>query len=301
MWHAAQKTELAHLCEQEDCSASDSRSRRRYGCEPQVLSDHAGESGPWSNGRTGKKSNGPHTHKKQTHKDHKGLECLLYWHWHHPLVTLHFHLVFDWLQWSYDIVVEQLGCERNCLEEEMRLVNIILHFYTKLQWLYFRQIISPKPCAFSNILVACVMGLYVVFLKPGLSNGLVFSTEGWLGTLTGPCFKDTGFFSSFLSCWSFSSLSLLSSPFMVTWGFSSLSFTLGFSLLLMQYVSFGWISLSIPWFVLLSNIIWKDNMESKKSDAVWMHPLRFLTGIIDFQTLQTHPHLVKFVAILDHR
>lgn len=110
----------------------------------------------------------------------------------------------------------------------------------------------------SDILGACVMGLYVGFPKPGLANGLVFSTAGRVDAFTGPglvtdtC-EGTWFFSSvFSSC---GSLSTSPSPFTSTGPFSTLTFTLGFSPLLTQSLSFGWISLSIPWLVLLSSII----------------------------------------------
>lgn len=45
---------MAHFCEPVGCSAFDLGSRRRNGYGSQGLSDHAGESGPWT-GEGGKK------------------------------------------------------------------------------------------------------------------------------------------------------------------------------------------------------------------------------------------------------
>lgn len=124
------------------------------------------------------------------------------------------------------------------------------------------------------------MGLYVSFPVPGPARGLVFSAAGGVDAFTAsvlptPVHGGAWIVSSVFSGFGFLSSSPSLMLFAATWLFTPLShFTLGFSLLLTQLPSFGWINLNIPWLVLLSSIICRLKKDTDSS---------ILTSLINFQ------------------
>lgn len=109
------------------------------------------------------------------------------------------------------------------------------------------------------ILGAWVMGLYVSFPTAGLTCGLIFPAAGGVDTVTGSAFvkpdcPDVSFASSTFA--GRVSTSWPPSPlrFLATGSFSSATGRRVVS----EPPSFGWISLRIPWLVLISSIICRN-------------------------------------------
>lgn len=147
------------------------------------------------------------------------------------------------------------------------------------------------------VLGAWVMGLYVSFPTAGLTCGLIFPAAGGVDTVTGSAFAkhdcpDVSFASSTFAggvstSWPPSPLRFLAT--------GSLSSARGRRVVL-EPPSFGWISLRIPWLVLISSIICRNingqisqrGERGTKSDVVRCDARVML-------------YLVKFIPILDHR
>lgn len=118
------------------------------------------------------------------------------------------------------------------------------------------------------ILGAWVMGLYVSFPAAGLTCGLVFTTAGGDDTVTGSAFVMP-------DCPDVSLASLTFAGRVFTpWPPSALRFlaTKSFSSarerpVVSQPPSFGWISLRIPWLVLISSIICRNRNSQISSRA----------------------------------
>lgn len=138
------------------------------------------------------------------------------------------------------------------------------------------------------------MGLYVSFPTAGLTCGLIFPAAGGVDTVTGSAFvkpdcPDVSFASSTFAgrvstSWPPSPLRFLAT--------GSLSSARG-RRVVSEPPSFGWISLRIPWLVLISSIICR-NINGQISQ-------RGGEGGGTRSDVRVMLYLVKFIPILDHR